>query len=214
VGGAWQARQTHRAGAAGPAGAADLEDAADPVDEADAGDAADAAPAAPAVDGGGAVSGPFWPQPATMPASRAAAIAKLPRRRIRFDIDIDIENILATMTTVPEATPLSDAEYHRLSDQLLAAIEATIDRWLQDDVIDIDSQRTGGLLELAFPDDSRIVINKQPPLHEIWLAARDGGFHYRHVGGRWLDTRDGGEFLQALSHHASAQAGRPLEFSA
>jgi CyaY protein len=145
-----------------------------------------------------------------MPLSRAAAIAKLVRWGIRFDIEI----ILPTMTSVPEATPLSDAEYHRLTDALLASIEATIDRWLQEDVIDIDSQRTGGLLELVFPDDSRIVVNKQPPLHEIWLAARDGGFHFRHAGGRWLDTRDGGEFLQALSRHASAQAGRPLDFGA
>ena len=34
--------------------------------------------------------------------------------------------------------------------QMFAAIEAQIDRWLEDDVIDIDSQRTGGLLELSF----------------------------------------------------------------
>jgi CyaY protein len=30
-------------------------------------------------------------------------------------------------------------------------MESTVDRWLQDDVIDIDSQRTGGLLELSLP---------------------------------------------------------------
>ena len=50
-------------------------------------------------------------------------------------------------------------------------------------------QRTGGLLELAFPDGTKIVVNTQPPLHELWLAARAGGFHFQHVGGRWLDTR-------------------------
>jgi len=32
------------------------------------------------------------------------------------------------------------------------------------------------------------------------------------VGGRWLDTRDGSEFVESLSQHASAQAGRPLQF--
>ena len=120
--------------------------------------------------------------------------------------------ILATMEPVPEATPLSDGEYQRLTEALLAAVEAQADRWLQDDVIDIDTQRTGGLLELVFPDDSRIVLNTQPPLHEVWLAARAGGFHFRHVGGRWLDTRDGSEFLQSLSRQASLQAGRELAF--
>jgi CyaY protein len=117
------------------------------------------------------------------------------------------------MTLPPEATPLNDAEYRRLADRVLASIEAAADRWLQDGVIDIDTQRTGGLLELVFPDDSRIVVNLQPPLHEIWLAARAGGYHYRHVQGRWLDTRGGSEFFEALSHHASAQAGVGLRFA-
>ena len=97
---------------------------------------------------------------------------------------------------------------------MLASIEAAADRWLQSDVIDIDTHRTGGLLELVFPDDSRIVVNTQPPLQEIWLAARAGGYHYRHVLGRWLDTRDGSEFFDALSRHASAQAGLALSFTA
>ena len=107
---------------------------------------------------------------------------------------------------------LSDADYHRETSALLAHIEATTDRWLQDDVIDIDSQRTGGLLELSFPDRSKIIINTQPPLHEVWLATRAGGYHYRWVAGSWLDTRDGSEFLAVLSAQASAQGQRPLQF--
>ena len=118
------------------------------------------------------------------------------------------------MTHCPAATPLSDADYQRAAGQVLASIEAAADRWLQGDMIDIDTQRTGGLLELVFPDDSRIVVNLQPPLQEIWLAARAGGYHYRHVQGRWLDTRDGSEFFDALSRHASAQAGIDLRFAA
>ena len=117
------------------------------------------------------------------------------------------------MSQCPAATPLSDAEYQLVASAVLASIEAAADRWLQDDVIDIDTQRTGGLLELVFPDDSRIVVNLQPPLQEIWLAARAGGYHYRHVQGRWLDTRDGSDFFDALSRHASAQADRALRFT-
>jgi CyaY protein len=117
------------------------------------------------------------------------------------------------MTQCPEATPLSDADYQRRTDAVLASIEAATDALLQDDVVDIDTHRTGGLLELVFPDDSRIVVNTQPPLQEVWLAARAGGFHFRHVQGRWLDTRDGSEFFAALSRHASAQAGLELSFA-
>ena len=109
-------------------------------------------------------------------------------------------------------TALTDSEYRALTDAVLAHIEAKVDRWLQDDVIDIDIHRTGGLLELSFPDQSKIVVNTQPPLHELWLAARKGGFHYRHVDGRWRDTRDGSDFYAALSACASAQAGISLSF--
>ena len=112
------------------------------------------------------------------------------------------------------STVLSDAEYHRLAADLLARIEATADRLLQEDVVDIDTQRTGGLLELTFPDASKIVVNTQPPLQEVWLAARGGGFHYKHSGDTWRDTRDGSEFFDSLSRHASAQAGKPVVFSA
>jgi len=107
---------------------------------------------------------------------------------------------------------LSDAEYERRTRAVLAAVEATADRLLQEDVIDIDTHRTGGLLELAFPDGSKIVVNTQPPLHELWLAARAGGYHFRSRAGGWVDGRDGREFFDVLSACASAQGGRALRF--
>ncbi len=106
---------------------------------------------------------------------------------------------------------LSDLEFHQLTGRILASIEATLDAWLQDDVVDIDAQRTGGLLELNFPNGSTIVINTQPPLHELWLAARAGGYHFRHRQGVWTE-REGYEFFTLLSQRASEQAGLALNF--
>jgi len=113
----------------------------------------------------------------------------------------------------PAATPLADAEYRALTSAVLAGIEADVDRWLQDDVVDIDASRTGGLLELALPGGGKIIVNTQPPLQELWLAARSGGFHFKHVEGRWLDTKTGREFIEALSQCASEQCAMPLKFS-
>lgn len=124
-----------------------------------------------------------------------------------------------TSPRVPEQLPtqatagLSDGEFHTRAQRVLATIEATLDRWLQNDVIDIDSQRTGGLLELDIPGGGKVVVNTQPPLHELWLAARTGGFHFRWVDDRWVDTREGGEFFAVLSREISAQAGRPLSIT-
>jgi CyaY protein len=113
-----------------------------------------------------------------------------------------------------DATPasgLTDLEFHQITGRILASIESTVDAWLQDDVIDIDARRTGGLLEMSFPNGSTIVINTQPPLHELWLAARAGGYHFRHHQGAWTE-REGHEFFALLSQRASEQAGQPLRF--
>lgn len=109
-------------------------------------------------------------------------------------------------------TPLSDSDYRSKTSAVLAAIEDTIDTWLEDDLVDIDGQRTGGLLEMRFPNGSVIVINTQPPLKELWLAARSGGYHYQFVDGRWLDTREGRDFFEDLSAAATEQAGLALSF--
>jgi CyaY protein len=115
--------------------------------------------------------------------------------------------------TMTMTTNLSDAEYLALSAKMLAHVEATIDAWLETDVIDIDTHRTGGLLELSFPNGSKLVLNTQPPLHELWLASQAGGSHYKCVEGCWRDTRTGAEFLTTLSEQASRQAGVPLTWA-
>ena len=109
---------------------------------------------------------------------------------------------------------LSDSDYRTRANAVLEGVEACIDAWLEGDVVDIDTHRTGGLLELSFENGSKIVLNTQPPLQELWLAARAGGFHFRHVDGQWLDTRSGVEFHQLLSELASAQGGKALQFKA
>ena len=122
---------------------------------------------------------------------------------------------MAQLSTVNPAPlrhdDLSDAEYERRARAVLSAVEAATDRFLQDDVIDIDASRTGGLLELRFPAGGTIVINTQPPLHEMWLAAPAGGYHFKAAGGRWIE-RDGGEFFAVLSACASELAGKTLRF--
>lgn len=114
---------------------------------------------------------------------------------------------------IPAATPLTDAEYQALTRSMLDGIEAQVDAWLDADVVDIDSHRSGGLLELSLPGGSKIILNTQAPLQELWLAARAGGFHFRFVDGKWLDTRSGAEFLQLLSEQLSAQSGKALGFA-
>jgi CyaY protein len=55
------------------------------------------------------------------------------------------------------------------------------------------------VLEIEFPDGSRIIVNRHSAAQEIWVAARSGGYHFRFDGSAWVDTRDKRELLAALS---------------
>jgi CyaY protein len=107
---------------------------------------------------------------------------------------------------------MTDPEYMDRAEALLARVEASCDRINEATDADIDNQRVGGMVTLTFRGGSQIVVNLQKPLHEVWMAARAGGFHYKFDGTRWLDTKGQGEFFAHLSKYASEQAGRPLAF--
>ena len=108
---------------------------------------------------------------------------------------------------------MTDLEYMDRAEALLRAIESRCDELNDSTDADIDNQRVGGMITLAFADASQIVINLQKPLQEVWLAARSGGYHYRFNGQQWRDTKTGSEFFTDLSHAASQQAGQTLVFS-
>ena len=107
---------------------------------------------------------------------------------------------------------MTDLEFLDHAERLLAGIETSCDRLNDDTDADVDNQRTGGMITLTFPNRSQIVVNLQKPLHEVWLAARCGGFHYRFDGAKWMDTKGQGEFWESLSRYASEQAGQDLQF--
>jgi CyaY protein len=107
---------------------------------------------------------------------------------------------------------MTDLEFLDRAEALLKAVEACCDRINDESVADVDNQRVGGMITLVFEDRSQIVINLQKPLHEVWLAAKTGGYHYRWVDGQWRDTKGDGEFFSELSRNATFQAGTALEF--
>lgn len=103
---------------------------------------------------------------------------------------------------------MSETEFLDLADSTLGTIEAAMDRLNDDDVIDVECKRSGNVLEIEFIDNgSKIIVNSQAPLQEMWVAAKSGGFHYKRADGKWINTRDGSELYAALSTLASEQGG-------
>jgi CyaY protein len=108
---------------------------------------------------------------------------------------------------------MTDLEYLNLAEALLRAVETACDSINDEGQVDIDNQRVGGMITLTFANRSQIIINLQKPLHEVWLATRSGGYHYRWDGQCWKDTKSQGEFFNQLTLDARAQSGQNLNFN-
>ena len=113
---------------------------------------------------------------------------------------------------------IDDKQFHQLGSNLLQSIEVALEAADDELDLDLDVERQGGnVINIRFRDKSVIVVNTQPPLHEIWVAAKSGGYHYRWAGTMatplWLDTKTGRELLGDLTQFTSAQAGQAVKIT-
>lgn len=109
---------------------------------------------------------------------------------------------------------MGDSEFLAQAEATLDAIEAALDKLNDEDMIDVECSRSGNVLEIEFlHNGSKIIVNSQAAMKELWVASRSGGYHYRQVEGQWINTRDGSEMLASLSEMVSAQGGAPVVIS-
>ena len=102
---------------------------------------------------------------------------------------------------------MDETQFEALAERALTRLEAAMEA----SGIDADVERKdGGVLEIEFPDGSKMIVNRHGAAREIWVAARAGGFHFRWDGALWRDTRGGDELFAALSRLVSAQSGQPV----
>ena len=107
---------------------------------------------------------------------------------------------------------MTETEFLALAERTLARIETVFENAVNETDLDIECSRSGNALEIEFADNgSKVIVNSQAAMHEIWVAARSGGFHYRYEDGKWINTRDKTELFEALSTIASDQSGLPLQ---
>ena len=103
---------------------------------------------------------------------------------------------------------MQDKEYNRLVDETFSLIEEEIDA-LQGD---FDTDLSGSLLRIELPDKSEIVISRQISAHEIWIAAKSGGYHLWMVSGREWHCKASEEGLSTLlSRLIKEQSGVAVE---
>lgn len=105
---------------------------------------------------------------------------------------------------------MNESEFSRLAEQTLIDIEEAVEA----SAADIDFDSAGDILTLEFDNGSQIIINRQTPLSQIWVAARSGGFHFNYDEDRklWcLDSDPQKDLLNQLAVYCTEQAGETVK---
>lgn len=106
---------------------------------------------------------------------------------------------------------MTETEFLSLAEQILNHIEQALEAASDTTDLDVDCKRNGNVLEIHLEaTNSKIIVNSQAAMQEMWVAARSGGFHYRFDGAKWHNTRDGSEMFGALSKMLSEQSGQSI----
>ncbi|ALG68045.1 iron donor protein CyaY [Beggiatoa leptomitoformis] len=104
---------------------------------------------------------------------------------------------------------MTSSAYEQLAEETLFAIEEAVESC----GVEIDYENNGGILTLTFLNGSKIIINRQPPVQQLWVAAKAGGFHFNYSADaqHWItDDGQAQELFSFLSQLCSAQAGEPV----
>jgi len=101
---------------------------------------------------------------------------------------------------------MTESEFLILAESCLTMVEEMFERAFDNDELDVECSRSGNVLTIEFVNNgSKMIVNSQAPMQEMWLAARSGGFHYKYDGQHWLNTRDGSELFATLSQLGTEQ---------
>lgn len=113
--------------------------------------------------------------------------------------------------TTESTVDLSEAQFNHKAMAAMERIEQAIDA----SGADIDYETVSEILTLEFADGSKIIVNKQGAVKQLWVAAKSGGFHYRYDATRdvWLNDQSGVELFKELSSLVSRQHGAPVNFA-
>jgi CyaY protein len=110
---------------------------------------------------------------------------------------------------------MTDAEFLAQYQATLTAIEAVVETAIQDSDAEIDYESGNDMLTLSFRTGTVAIISRQTAVHQLWLAARSGGFHFDWEAGRktWVCSLNGQALPDMLREVCLEQGGVALRFS-
>lgn len=105
---------------------------------------------------------------------------------------------------------LSEARFHDLVDVIQQKVEDVFD----DSGLDVDLENSAGVLTVRFENGSQLILSRQEPIRQLWVAARSGGFHFDYDADSdaWLCDSSEERLGEMLTRITLEQGGEALEF--
>lgn len=106
---------------------------------------------------------------------------------------------------------MSDALYLSRVEDTLNQIEELLD----DAESDLDYDNNGAMMVIKCPDRSQIILTRQPPVKQLWLATRTQGLHfdYDEQLQTWVLDSDGSPIRDHLNAAFADQTDDQIDFS-
>jgi len=104
---------------------------------------------------------------------------------------------------------MNESQFNQLAEETMIAIEEAV----ENSGADIDFDNAGDILTLEFANGSQIIINRQTPLSQIWVAAKSGGYHfdYDDANQTWCLNGDiKRDLFSQLNIYCSEQSGETV----
>lgn len=106
-----------------------------------------------------------------------------------------------------QPTNLNESQFNQIVDDTIIAIEDALDEL----DLDLDYETSGGILTITFENGTKIIINRQSALSQLWVAAKSGGYHLNWKDDNWLAEREQLELVPLLNQLFKEQSGEAIE---
>ena len=108
---------------------------------------------------------------------------------------------------------MEENEFNQKVDDILMAIEEALEAC----DADLDWDLAGGILTIECGEDStysgsQVIVNRQGPTQQIWVASRGGGFHFDYSADKDSWLQGDLELFDLLNQALSEQTGETIKF--
>jgi CyaY protein len=102
---------------------------------------------------------------------------------------------------------VEESEFNQKVDDILTLMEEAVENC----DADLDWDLAGGILTIECENGTQVIVNRQGPTQQIWVAARSGGYHFDFDADKDLWLQNDLELFTLLNQALSEQTGETVK---